>query len=103
MKKWKEFEKAVSDFLGALKGNNDIEIEPNVYKPDCDTGTKRQCDIWVSAKICKFIKISILISCKRQKRKLNINDVDTFVGEMRASGANKGVIFSYSGFSQPAV
>jgi len=101
MSEWKEFERAVADFVSALDKNT--VVRHDVHRPDQDTGFNRQYDVWVDAKVCGIFNISVLISCKHKSRKLSVQDIDTFIGELHSTGANKGVLYSYSGFTQPAI
>ena len=71
--------------------------------PDKHTGKPRQRDVFIQTKICGIIPVKILISCKKYKRNLNQKDIDHFNGELISSGANKGVIYSYSGFNKNAI
>ncbi len=99
--KWKAFEKAVAAFLQAL--DPAARVKDDVRIPDIDTGLPRQRDVWIETSFGGHIPITILVSCKREKSKLSQQDLDAFAGELRSSGANKGVIYSFSGFSQPAL
>ena len=98
---WKNFELAVSKMLSALAPNASITHDATL--PDVDTGEPRQRDIWVTTTVLDHFQIKILVSCKRYKRKLDQQHVDAFIGEMLSSGAHKGVIYSYSGFSKNAI
>jgi hypothetical protein len=71
--------------------------------PDQDTGALRQRDVWVEGKLCGLFPIKVLISCKYYKRTLNESDIDHFFGELTGSGADKGVIYSHSGFNKRAL
>lgn len=101
MKDWEQFENAVATFLQALEPT--ATAKRDVRIPDRDTGEPRQYDVWVEKKLGGHIPLKILISCKRHKRKLNQHHIDSFSGELRSSGADKGVIYSYSGFTKPAL
>lgn len=98
---WKNFELAVFKLLSAL--DPDASITYDAMLPDADTGEPRQRDIWITTTILNHFQIKILVSCKRYKRKLDQQHIDAFIGEMLSSGANKGVIYSYSGFSENAI
>ncbi len=98
---WKKFEIAVAKFVEALDPN--AKITHNAKLPDIHTDTIRQRDVWVEAKVCKLFPVKILISCKRKTRKLNQQDIDAFNGELISSGAQLGVIYSFSGFAKKAV
>jgi hypothetical protein len=71
--------------------------------PDKDTGKLRQADAWIVTKIAGHIPISILLSCKDYKRKLNVSHIGTFLSEIDSTSASTGVIYSSSGFSNAAL
>ena len=98
---WKEFEVAVAHFVQALAPNS--MVRHNLFLPDKHTGLPRQRDVWIEAKICNHFPIKVYISCKRTTRKLSQQDIDAFNGELISSGAQKGVIYSFRGFTKPAV
>lgn len=97
---WEQFEKAVAAFVYALTPNAVVKHSPRL--PDKHTGQPRQRDVWVEAVVGMF-PIKILISCKRLRRKINEQDMDAFVGELLSSGAHKGVVYAFSGFTDPAI
>jgi hypothetical protein len=97
---WEEFEKAVAAFVKALTPNAVVKHSPRL--PDKHTGHPRQRDVWVEAMVGMF-PVKILISCKRLKRKIDEQDMDAFWGELLSSGAHKGVIYAFSGFTTPAL
>lgn len=99
--KWKEFEKAVAKFVAALDPKAQVKHDAKLL--DVHTNTPRQRDVWVEAKVCHHFPVKILISCKRENRKLNQQDIDAFNGEFISSGAQLGVIYSYSGFGSKAI
>jgi len=99
--KWKEFEIAVANFISALDPS--AKVTHDAMIPDKDTGTLRQRDVWIETKVSNHFSLQILVSCKRYKSKLNQQHMDAFIGELQSSGAQKGVIYSYSGFTKPAL
>lgn len=98
---WKRFEEAVAAILQALDPK--AKVTHDVHLPDADTGKLRQRDVWVETSLGGHIPIKILVSCKKKKSKLSQKDIDDFIGELRSSGANKGVIYSFAGFYKPAL
>jgi len=98
---WKEFEISVTNFIKAL--DPEAQVTHDAMIPDKDTGTPRQRDVWIETKVSKLFSLKILVSCKRYKTKLNQQHIDAFIGELLSSGAQKGVIYSYSGFTKPAL
>jgi hypothetical protein len=95
-----EFEEAVFKFAKSLDPNAQVLFNHSV--PDRDTGEPRQCDVWINAKFGGHWPLSILVSCKDHKRKLHSGDIGTFRDEVRSTGASTGVIYSRSGFTEPA-
>lgn len=98
---WLHFEKAVAQFLKALAP--EATVEHDVKLLDSHTKSPRQRDVWVETKVCNHFPIQILVSCKKYKRKINQLDVDAFNGEFISSGAQVGVIYSFSGFGEKAI
>jgi hypothetical protein len=96
-----DFEVAVERFARTL------DPSANVYRdykvPDRDTGTLRQCDVWIDARFGGHYPLSILVSCKDWGEKLDIGDIGTFCNEVRSTCASFGVIYSRAGFTQPAI
>jgi hypothetical protein len=97
----KQFEQAVLEFTKTLDPTAKVFFNHKVL--DRDTGTSRQVDVWIEAKFGGHLPISILVSCKKHKRKLDITHIDTFAAEVRATRASTGVIYSSSGFTNPAL
>ena len=95
------FEQAVAAFLQALDPK--ARVRHDVIKPDIDTGHPRQRDVWIDTSFGGHIPITILVSCKRKKVRLSQQDIDAFIGELRSSGANKGVLYTFAGFTKPAI
>lgn len=99
--KWQQFEEGVAALGRAL--DPDAVVQHDVHLPDRHTRRPRQRDVWIEARICKLFPVAVLVSCKRWKRKLHQGDLDAFAGELASSSAHKGVIYSYSGFTEPAL
>jgi hypothetical protein len=96
-----EFEKAVFAFVNTLDPTAEVLFDHKVF--DKDTGTLRQCDVWINAKFGGHLPLSILVSCKDYDRKLHIGDIGAFCNEVRSTGASTGVIYSRTGFSQNGI
>lgn len=99
--KWEQFEKAIGSFIQALDSN--AHVRQNVMLPDVHTNHPRQRDIWIETKILQHYPVKIYVSCKRLQRKINEQDLDAFNGELISSGAHVGVLYSFSGFTKPAL
>jgi hypothetical protein len=99
--KWKAFETAVAAFIAALDPSADVQH--NVRLPDRHHSGLRQRDVWVQAKLAGHYPVTVLVSCKRYRRKLHSGDIDAFNGELISSRAQLGFVYSYSGFTAPAI
>lgn len=98
---WKQFENAVAAFLQALDPSAKVSHDELVA--DVDTRLPRQRDVWIETSFGGHFPIKLLVSCKRKKTKISQQDMDAFIGELRSSGAHKGVLYSHGGFSKPAL
>jgi len=101
MKKGTAFELAVATFVKKIAPDAKVYFDHKIK--DRDTGSLRQVDVWIETRIANHYPLSILISCKDYKRKLNISHIGTFINEVRSTGASTGVIYSKSGFTKPAI
>jgi len=97
----REFELAVYDFAKALNPNAEVFFDHKVI--DRDTGTFRQVDVWIQTKIAGHWPISVLVSCKLQKRTVNVSQIGTFCNEVSSTGAGFGVIYSNAKFTKSAL
>ncbi len=98
---WRAFEVAVATFAQALEPKAVVVHDAKL--PDLDTGRLRQRDVWIETSYGGHLKIRVLVSCKHKTAKLNQQDIDAFAGELRSSGAHKGVLYSRSGYTKPAL
>jgi hypothetical protein len=98
---WRDFERAVARFLAALDPSASVTHDASI--PDKDTGDPRQRDVWIETEVMRQFPVRILVSCKRWSTKLDIQDLDAFIGEWRSSGAQVGVVYSLSGFTENAL
>jgi hypothetical protein len=96
-----EFERAVFEFVKAMNPGAEVLFNHTIL--DRDSGTPRQCDVWITASISGHWPMAILVSCKDHARKLDIGDMGTFCDEVRSTRTNMGVIYSRAGFTQPAI
>jgi hypothetical protein len=98
---WKRFEVAVAEFLIQLLPNYKVTLDRKT--PDPATGKPRQRDVWIEGRLGDHLDFTVHVSCKRYKRKLNVQDVEQFHSESMRSGANLKVLYSYSGFGKQAL
>lgn len=66
------------------------------------SGARRQVDVYVTGKVVG-LDISVAVECKRHGRPSTIEVVDQFIGKVLDLGADRGILYSYSGFTSNAV
>ena len=97
----KDFEIAVYNFVKTLDPDSEVIFDHKI--PDKDTGTLRQCDVWINAMFKGHWPLSILVSCKDWDKKIDIGEIGKFINEIKSTGASFGVIYSRVGFTKPAL
>ena len=98
---WQDFGRAVAALCQALAP--DAKVTHDAKTVDVDIGSRRQRDVWIEAPMGGHFRVKILVSCKRYARKVTVQQVDAFLGELGSSGANLGVIYSAAGFTRNAL
>jgi hypothetical protein len=98
---WLQFERAVAALCQALAP--EAKVTHDAIIPDVDTGEPRQRDVWIETSVGGHFPLTLLVSCKCYRRRLNVQQLDAFIGELASSGAHKGVIYSASGFTRSAL
>lgn len=98
---WRRFEIAVTSFIEALKSGAKVTHDAQI--PDKQTGCPRQRDVWVEWVLGALFPVRGLISCKFWAEALNEQDIDHFNGEFQSSGAQIGIIYARTGYTDPAI
>jgi hypothetical protein len=95
------FERAVYEFAAALAPDAKVIFDHRV--PDVETGALRQVDVWIEGLLQGHWPFTILVSCKDHRRRLDIEELEAFFEQIRATGAQTGVIYSRKGFTKNAL
>ena len=98
----KQFENAVYQFVNRL-GDSSATVLFDHKVIDRDTGTSRQVDAWVEAKMMGHYPFTALISCKDWKVPLDIDDIGCLCDQVRSTAANLGIIYARNGFTKNAL
>ncbi|WP_327162996.1 restriction endonuclease [Mycolicibacterium wolinskyi] len=61
----------------------------------------RQVDVWAEGQVVG-LQVSVAVECKHHQRPMDISVVDGFVGKLLDIGADRGILYSYSGFTNGA-
>ena len=98
-KKWQRFEDLAASIQKALSPRE--QVEQNVRTRGRDCGVERQIDIAVRTTVGQF-DVFIAIDCKDYNTKVDVKDVEAFIGLVKDVAANKGALVSPLGYtSQP--
>jgi Restriction endonuclease len=65
------------------------------------SGGPRQVDVLARGRVVGQ-PITVAVECKRHQRPMDVGVVDQFVGKLLDIGADRGVLYSYSGFTEGA-
>jgi hypothetical protein len=97
---WLAYEKRIKDLVKALDAN--ASVEHNAKIRGLLSGVERQIDVLVEGTIAGQ-SIRVVVEAKRHGRRITIETVDGFVGKLLDLGAERGIIYSYAGFTEGAL
>ncbi|MFK0152517.1 restriction endonuclease [Streptomyces sp. NPDC090493] len=97
---WQRYELSVREMLKAL--DPDASVVHDEHVTGRLSGARRQVDVLATGKVVG-LEIKVAAECKRHQRPASIEVVDQFIGKILDIGADRGVLYSYSGFSSSAV
>lgn len=97
---WRRFELSVVEMLSVMDRRSEILHDQKVMGrlSQC----KRQIDVVARGTVIG-IEMLVVVECKRHKRAIDIGVMDGFIGKLLDLGADRGVIYSYGGFTSAAV
>jgi hypothetical protein len=97
---WQQYERSVHQILSRL--DPAATILHNQRLQGRLSGAKRQVDVWASGYVASA-EVNIAIECKRYRRPVDVGTVDEFAGKLQDLNADRGILYSYSGFTPSAV
>lgn len=97
---WRRYELTVHELINALDPTSSVTHDAHI--PGLQSRAYRQIDIWVVGQAAGA-DIKVAVECKRLKRFVSIGLVDQFLGKLIDIGADRGILYSYSGFTSSAV
>ena len=98
--KWEEYEAYVCGALQRLLPG--ATVRRHVFLPGTKTGRQRQTDVLVERKVGVF-ELKIAVDCKCYHRKVNVNDVERFLGMLDDVRVSKGVLMTTKGYTKTAL
>jgi hypothetical protein len=97
--KWKRFEDLAAEIQRQLAPT--ATVAQNEKIPGRRTGRLRDVDISVRQKVGQY-DILVAIDCKDYRRKINVKDIEGFMGLAEDVGANQAAMIAARGFSSTA-
>ena len=98
---WRLYERVVACFEVETAGM-DVSVTPNASLVGSTSAVPRQIDVLVDARWEEGEERRIVFDAKRRKRRLTVQDVDTFVGLMLDVRAARGVLVCTNGWTEAA-
>ena len=96
---WKRYETSVKQMLAAIDPS--ATVLHNQRIPGQLSGIPRQVDVWAKGTLVG-IEITVAVECKRHQRNVDVVTADQFIGKLLDIGADRGMLYSYSGFTNSA-
>ena len=97
---WRVFEKQVANLHAKLDaGSSEVHFDARLT--GLSSGTPRQIDVLIQGELRK-IPIKIAIECKRYGRKIDVGEMDQFIGKLQDLKVDKGVFIVHNGVTDAA-
>lgn len=98
---WKAHEKQIVDLV-KNRASPGTQIATNVRVPGLVSGVKRQVDVLVKGSFAGIADAVMVLDCKCFGTKVDVKDVEAFLGMLEDIGANMGMLVTTKGFSKAA-
>jgi hypothetical protein len=99
--KWKRFEKVIHQLHAQLAPEGAIVTHDDKIVGQ-DSKTERQLDITIRITVTHY-RLLIVIECKDEARPVDVGEIGAFASVLRDVKANKGVMISSAGYTEPAI
>ena len=96
---WKQYEKEISDYFRSEYP--DARLTPDAKITGRFSKIERQIDLLIEGEVADF-KFRVIVDGKYKNKRIDVNDVEAFMGLARDVEANKGVMISTEGYSSAA-
>ncbi len=97
---WKEYEQEIEAHFRSEYPS--VRITANATLPGRFSKTERQIDLLIEEQACD-LSFKVVIDAKHRNRKLDVKDVEDFLGLVRDVGAHKGMMISTEGHTEAAI
>ncbi|MCH7760412.1 restriction endonuclease [candidate division TA06 bacterium] len=97
---WKQYEQEISDYFRSEYPT--ARITPDTKVTGRFSKVDRQLDLLIEDRASDF-EFRIVVDGKYRDKRIDVNDVEAFLGLLRDVSAHKGVMISTEGYSQAAI
>jgi hypothetical protein len=96
---WRDYEVLITRHFQRLFP--DASIKHDVKRPGLISRVDRQIDMLIEGRVSGF-DLTIIVDCKYFGKKVDVKDVDEFLGYLHDLRASKGVLITNNGFTEAA-
>ncbi|MEU9738274.1 restriction endonuclease [Micromonospora chersina] len=96
---WLRYEQLISSMLTEI--DPQASIQHNIKVEGRLSKIGRQIDVWAVGKVAGA-EMTVAVECKKHGRVVTVQTVDQFVGKLLDIGADRGLLYSSSGFTEGA-
>ncbi|ASY78661.1 hypothetical protein BJK05_01020 [Pectobacterium polaris] len=98
---WEKYERLVAQMI-----TNQLStaycVTPNAFVTGSISGIKRQIDVLIDLRYQTDNRTRIIVDAKMKKRRIDVKEVETFLGLMKDVGATHGYLVCPKGYSKSA-
>lgn len=98
---WKQYEQQIADRIRS-RAKGPVTITTNTTLPGRLSGTPRQIDILVEGSFAGVADASMVVDCKCWSSKIDVQDMETFIGMLEDVGVPLGMLMTTKGFTSAA-
>jgi hypothetical protein len=98
---WRVYERLVA-LLQSEKASDELTVVPNAQLVGAISGTKRQVDVLIDARVAEDVSRRVIVDAKLRKRKIDVKEVEAFEGMMKDCRAQRGILVCANGFTEAA-
>lgn len=99
---WRTYERFVANLMSDEASAN-LTVIPNAKLTGAISGTERQIDVLIDARLQEDVSRRIIVDAKFRRRKIDIKEVESFEGMMRDCRAQYGILVCPNGYSPAAL
>lgn len=97
---WKDYEKQIEAHF--VEEYPSARITGNAKLPGRYSGIDRQIDLLIEVQACD-LSFRIVVDAKCRNQRIDVNDLESFLGLVRDVGAHKAIMISTEGYTEAAI